>query len=105
MAEDKTAVEREVTKREPIGHSKTSLNPDSAHCIRSSDKNEKQQNNSIHTKSPKNSRTSVVFRKTWLREHQFGLYYRERNRARTNGLARLNEIMLTIPQSIHPVLH
>ena len=32
MTGDKT-VERRLTKREPIGHSKTSLNPDSAHCI------------------------------------------------------------------------
>ena len=49
---------------EPIGHSKTSLNPDSVHCIRSSNKNEEQQNNCIHIKPPKNSRTSIVFRKS-----------------------------------------
>ena len=32
-AGDKTAVERRLTKREPISHSKTSLNRNSAHCI------------------------------------------------------------------------
>ena len=72
MAEDKTAVERGLRKREPIGHSKTSLNPDSVHCMRSRNRTEKQQNNSIDIKSPENFRTSVVFRKTWLGEHQFG---------------------------------
>ena len=53
MARDKTAVERGLTKREPIGHSKTSLNLDSVHCIRSSNKNEEQQDKSIHVTSPK----------------------------------------------------
>ena len=55
MAGDKTAVECGLIKQEPIGHSKTSLHPDSAHCIRSSNKQEEQQNNSIHIKSQKNS--------------------------------------------------
>ena len=50
MARDKTAVERGLTKQEPIGHSKTSLNRDSAHCSRSSNENEEQQRNSIHIK-------------------------------------------------------
>ena len=65
---------------------------------------EEQQNNSIHIKSPKTSRKFVVFRKTLLREHQFGLYYRERNRARANGLALLNEVMFTIYQDKNTVL-
>ena len=43
MAGDKTAVECGLAKREPIGHSKTSVNPHSVHCIRSSNKNEEQE--------------------------------------------------------------
>ena len=74
MAGDKTAVEGGLTKHKPISYSKASLNPDSVHCIRSSNKHEeqeKQQNNSIHIKYPKNSETSQVT------EHQFRLYYGE----------------------------
>ena len=90
MAGDKTAVERSRTKREPIGCSKISLNQDSVHPITRSNKHEEQQNNSIHIKYLENSWTSQ------LRERQFGLYYRERNRARSNGLARLNEMMYNV---------
>ena len=39
---------RGLTKREPIGYSKTSLNPDSVHCMRRSNKYGEHQNNSIH---------------------------------------------------------
>ena len=99
MVGDKTTVEYGLTKRKPIGYCKISLNPDSVHW--SSNKHEekqKQQNNSLHINNPKNSR------KSRLRECQFGLYYREWNRARSNGLAWLNEIMFTISQGKHPIL-
>ena len=71
MVGDKTTVERGLMKRELIGYSKISLNLVSVHCSRSSNKHEeqqKQQNNSIHIKSSKNSRTSR------LRENQFGYF-------------------------------
>ena len=55
MAGDKTAVEHRLMKQEPIGQQDFIEPGFSSHCIRSSNKNEEQQNNSIHIKSQKNS--------------------------------------------------